>query len=103
MTTNSPPASVRAPGLPKIAKVSVPVSILKPGNVVGHLLTFFEIYSDGTTYKAVAISSDSHKVLGHLPDAIHFDIQEGKAVNVDTCYRFIVADLLNALRKEGLL
>lgn len=100
MTTKAPPEVVRPPELPWVAKVPVPVPIVKPGNVVGRLLTFFDVYGDGTAYKAVTIGRESQKILGHLPDAIHFKLKEGK-IDVDSCYRFIVADIVNELHKNG--
>lgn len=94
---------VQTPELAKIAKVSVPVPIHKPGNVVGHLLTFFEVYSDGGTYKAVPLCSPAHKAVANLPDTICFGIKEGRAVDLNSCYWFIVADIISELRKEGSL
>lgn len=85
----------------KIALVSIPVPFRKPGNTMGHLLTFFEIHSDGLMFKAIPLSSLHHKTLANLPDSICFLVEEGRVVEMDNFYRDVVEELARELQKIG--
>ena len=87
----------------KIGIVIVSVPYRQPGNVIEHIPISFEVYQDGSLFKANAIVSEEKARLINLPAYIQFKVKGGKTYCKNAKYKFVAFDIFKELQRNHLI
>ncbi len=87
----------------KIAEFFINVKYRRPGNVITYIPIEFEVFINGEFYKAVPLQNFETRMLTSLPNAIMFQIKNGKVYNDNRGTEDIVKEIVGKLGEMNIV
>jgi hypothetical protein len=81
----------------KIAEITIDIKYRRPGNVIGYIPVQFEIFLDGEFYKAIPLQNYQTRLLTNLPNALLFQVKNGKICNCTRGTQEVIEELVKKL------